>query len=415
MRRTIAFPSLVRCIAVIVMSGLITALLLLASGAPQRSYAAGLDDPSPTVTPTPPNPTQAAQPTQQSSSDANCPGVDINDKTPIITICSPRFRGNAEGPAGTHITLLGRNFPSPPTAFYLLQVPSNFKAPSVNILNDTCAVVGNFKCFPVQDMQSQLSQIQNTQSFTLNFDWKFPVMEVKKDYFIILSYLSHNDKNELQAIPVVSNISFTLRSPNVPCINISFTPNPKPGCSPKASTPPLSAGSKIYIHGENWYPGGNIQIVHIQLKTCQPSCQQGDSIPLVDATPDTNGAFTSKVVTLDKNWNGYQLMASNSVPNNVTPQQHLQMQADNALTFGHIEKGDTALSLNIVLKQGSSDSPLLPVLALIPALLSFLLYIIGQRQHNNLSTAATQRISVTHDSRSQPLPPISRHHPDRRR
>jgi hypothetical protein len=279
--------------------------------------------------------------------------------------------------------------------------------------NNTCLTADTSKCISVPDMQSQLSQIQNAQSFTLNFDWEFPVMEAKKDYFIILSYSIQDDKNESQSVPVISTIGFTLLSPKAPCIMISLTPHPEPGCSPTASTPPLSAGSKIYIHGENWYPG-NVQVVHLQLNTCRPSCQAGKFLPLTDEKPDSNGTFTSKVVTLNKDWNGYQLTANNSVPNNVTPHQHIQMLADNTLTFGHTEKGDTPLSLNIV-QQGSSDSPLLPVLALIPALLSLLLYIIGQRRHNNLSTVATQRISATSASRSQTLPPLSRQHPDRRR
>jgi hypothetical protein len=345
-----------RYIAALTIGGLIMALLFLtlpsyaAAHFEQATPIATTPPISPTNLPVSQTPTSIApQPTpspvaQQPASDSDCPGATLDVTTPSIEFCSPRFKGNAEGPYGTHITLLGRNIPGTPADLYLLQVPKGKSpAPSVHISNNSCA--SSVQCFHVDNVQPPLSQIQKTQHFKLFFNWTIQGAERGKDYYAVLAYRS----GRKQEVPVISPFSFTLLSNNAPCIVVSPDQNITQGCPTSDSTLQLTEGSTVYIHGENWYPGDVFQKIKIELSTCQQlPCQGGRTFQLPDATPDQNGAFT-KSVQINLEWNNTYILASNYVPYNMIPTSNIQGQADEALTSGYRDQGDAvALHLNIV-------------------------------------------------------------------
>jgi hypothetical protein len=350
-----------RYIAALTVGGLIMALLFFAL----PSYAAALPghQPAPinaafpTVTlPGSPIPTPTAPPrptpsptVQQQTSISGCPGVAPTVTIPSIEFCSPRFKGDAEGPYGTHITLLGRDIPGRLVGLYLLQVPiGKSPAPSVQINNTTCVSPAT-QCFPVDNVLPTLSQIQNTQQpFKLSFNWTIGGADSHKDYYAVLAYRDHDGKTH--AAPAVSPFSFTLLSQQAPCIIVSSDfPDTAQDCPTPDSTLQLTAGSTVYLHGENWYPGDVSQKVKIKLSPCpQQSCQGGRTFPLLDATPDQNGTFTEKV-QLNPEWNNAYILASNYMLSNVIPVSNVQGLADGTLTSGYKDRGDaTALRLNIV-------------------------------------------------------------------
>ncbi len=322
-----------RYIAALTVGGFITALLLFAlptyaaahSGQANPTPTPTLTIPTPTPTPVPPTPV-AITPTptvQQPTSISDCPGAIPNATTPSIEFCSPRFKGNEEGPYGTHITLLGRNIPGSLTGLYLLQVAKGKSPPpSVHINNNNCTP--SAQCFPVDNVQPPLSQIQKTQLFPLSFNWTIQGAAPNKDYYAVLTYLPQNHAGKTSDVPpAISPIGFTLLSSNAPCITISLDQNAKESCTISQNTQQVTVGSTMYIHGENWNSGGVSQTINVELNTCQqPPCPRGSQVLLTQSIPfNSDGTFTSSSVPLKRDlvgdyWITAQMKHSRSVIKN---------------------------------------------------------------------------------------------------
>jgi hypothetical protein len=187
-----------------------------------------------------------------------------------------------------------------------------------------------------------------------------------------------------------------------PCIHITVingqqpTPTPLPNCQQQEQSTTITAGSTILIQGMNWFlPQKDRVAISAVCTTCRDSTNKQSAFTPFSATVQTNGHFQQSVKISPAISGTYALI----------------IKAENTTFFSD----KSPESYNLSISSGSTDNPaILPLLALLPALVSLLLYIIMQRQRTVQAAATTRRSPggpVPTILRASLPPPVTRQRP----
>ncbi len=201
----------------------------------------------------------------------------------------------------------------------------------------------------------------------------------------------------------------TTSSPNItivqPCIQISVintqqpTPTPPANCQRQKQSLSIPTGSDILIQGANWFlPPGEQALIQL----CLPH------------TGCKNKQSTLSSMHVSVNTDGHFVQPEQLSPD-IVGEFVLVVSVKDTKFFGE-DTPDNLYTLSI--SSGSSGSPgTLPLLALLPAVISLLLYIITQRRRTMQAATATQRVSggnsVPITPRASLTPPVTRQPPGR--
>ncbi|HET9999394.1 MAG TPA: tetratricopeptide repeat protein [Ktedonobacteraceae bacterium] len=259
---------------------------------------------------------------------------------PSLAFCSPDFGGDIEGPFGSHITLIGENFPAPPTTILLV--------PKINVPDQqtiTPAIIQ--KCLSKQMIdcfQVPVPSGLNARTFLIPFVWNFQVKEnLTADFFAVA--LVGNDPNS-QFFQSPAATTFTLLNAQAPCIIVE---KQSTGCTPQQSLS-FTASSTITLQGQNWLP--RQQRIKVTM-TCLNDNGLVQEQPISSVVvSDAKGNFPL-TENLPQNFSGNcAIQASNQAKTVANPGSDHNTIADGTLSFGN---KDDVYQLTIALQL-----PLLP-------------------------------------------------------
>ncbi len=256
-----------------------------------------------------------------------------SDGRPTLFFCSPEYQGDVAGPFGARIVLVGENFSSPPTKWFLPKQPIEQDDPLKECAPDAqktnCLLLSNP---PPKQVQPGV--------FVFSWIWQAPFPSMKGDYFITAQMGN-------QLVTTAPKL-FTLLSSQPPCVTIAAVTEKqtqteqKPGC-PQQKVP-LKQGTSISIQGKNWLLGWkpdakdplNMQVKVVADCISPSSCSRAQ---LFDVTVPSdkllrNGTFSLSQNLLSDVKGKYAVRAWNKTRVNGSPGGKENTTADRALLFG---------------------------------------------------------------------------------
>lgn len=255
-----------------------------------------------------------------------CPGMQppTISKPPALDFCSPTYQGSVGGPAGSHIVLVGENFPAQPIAWFAIKNQNNISTPSPD-----CSSPG---CFHLQQPEVQpLAQFATLYSWT----WLSPAFPSAKGNYKIMAQF-----NGTQNSPVASHRAFTVTSSSPPCISVVVTTKPESDCS-KQQVVTLHQGNKFEIDGLHWNldwdkntTQTNEQVI-VSINCIQPQiCSSSTLFSPFGSPVNPDGSFTFSETLSQVSTGKYEVIASNNMIQSIaTPGGSTNTVANNALTF----------------------------------------------------------------------------------
>ncbi len=290
---------------------------------------------------------------------SDCPDarkVDPKDG-PVLDFCSPKYAGNVNGPVGSHIVLLGQNFPAQPKAWVITQ--------NKNIgLQDVQACLASGGTCAGKVLQNAAAPKQVGQGeYEFFWTWNPPNFPTTPQDYYFATELTQKSIPP-KPVLVVGSVAFTLTSIPSPCISIN-NGNGVADCSrPQSFT--LTSGSSFTLQGSNWLLNSSTlpptPTIAITTKCAAARCSQNLLSQSLTIPLDASGAF-SQTIELPKNVTGkyiicasYQVQSPPPLTPVATPGQDFNtvilntdagdIPFNGSLTFGC--KGDTtALILTV--------------------------------------------------------------------
>ena len=329
----------------------------------------------------------------QSSPARDCPDAPpVNAKTePTLTFCSPINQGFVGGPYGTHIVLIGENFPARYIKWFYTQKKTLFDIKAVQ-----ACFTGKQSC-PLSRLADPTTEPDSAGSlfrWTWNSASSFP--QTTGDYFLLA--IINNQKG---FVSIVSSVPFTLLSSQAPCI-VADNDSASKDCSrtQRFQLSSSTSSQMLTLKGSNWLlqgpgkadVGANVVIT----LTCDPtstiSCSQAQ-LSQLKATADASGHFT-RPLSLPANLVGtYDICAASqaqTVATPITSPQNSDTVVNDSLTYGCAQQIDTTGLIitikppvpipsptpNPVLTTIGNVLDVLSILTLLPIIAALLLYFI---------------------------------------
>ncbi len=264
-----------------------------------------------------------------------------------LTFCSPTNQGYVGGPYGTHIVLVGENFPGGSIKWFYQQQTPNQQNSYLNTNAAKVCLNGNGSCSlsPIASSQAKLIQGEILFGWTWNATASFP--NKKADYSLIAIINSSQGP-----VTVVSSVAFSLLSTQAPCIIVDDGSSIMPtDCSQsqELQLTPSTSSQSLTLKGTNWLlqglnnadVGANVTIT----VSCDPAvpCTHKQISQLM-ATADLNGKFSKKLSLPANIFGTFDICVdsrSSTVATPITSSQNVDTVVNNALTYGCTPEGDS--------------------------------------------------------------------------
>lgn len=279
----------------------------------------------------------------------------VKGAAPSLDFCSPKYGGNVAGPVGSHIVLIGENFPQDP--LYWLLTPNNSLPAAQACLASQAKLQDN-----CSRLQPPRTSRPGAGKALYGWTWNtasFPTTPANYYFIAVFS-------PQVSPHFVPSSVSFSLLDSQPPCIMAKVDASHQSDCA-SAQPLTLSAGTTVTLLGSHWELGWRPAVQHtVEQVTVTAGCAPSEQCtpdPLFTTTIDevtVQGTFTQQV-TVPQNATGSYLLTAFSTTDqqiatpDVNANQSINIIFTDSLTFG-MDDDSTKLPVQVV-KQVIAPTP----------------------------------------------------------